>query len=262
MELNCNIFEDLLEVNRMIDFANYDFREPKSLFDENGFAQEGESENVLENAAPRTSDQSGFWERKEPITYCENIGFWRQQFKPGITPRQRWYDWAFGVILPTICFIADPFVFKSFGGDHQGLLSHYSPFAYTLSFVSIALMFIYLSWGHKYKAANAALSGLFAVGGLVSLVVGVVLLPFSLLGLLVIIGALGLTPLFTAAIYLRNSYRSFLIAAESTPRLLVCNMFMLTALSSIVIPYLVNVYYGTWVNPLEFVYRAYYGPMY
>ena len=262
MELNCNIFEDLLEVNRMIDLANYDFREPKSLFDDNVFAQDGESEKLLENASLKASDQNVFGEDKEPITYYEDIGFWRRQFQPETTPLQRRYDWIFGVFLPVGCLIADPLVFKSFGSGHEGLLSNYSPSAYALSFVSIALMSIYLSWGHKFKAANAALSGVFAVGGLISLVVGIILLPFSLVGLMVIIGALGLTPLFTAVIYLRNSYRSFLLAAESTPRLLVCNMFMLIALFSIVIPYLINVYYGTWLNPLEFVNRAYFGPMF
>ena len=35
-------------------------------------------------------------------------GFWRRQFSPEATSRQRKFDWAIGVFLPLICFYFDP----------------------------------------------------------------------------------------------------------------------------------------------------------
>ena len=43
--------------------------------------------------------------------------FWTRQFHLEPTSRQRRFDWAFGVVLPTICVAADPIVFSSFLGE-------------------------------------------------------------------------------------------------------------------------------------------------
>ena len=84
------------------------------------------------------------------------------------------------MILPTICVMADPIVFAgTFGGDGP-LLGGIKPFAYVLSFTSIMAMTAYLLWGNKLRGAGAALSGLFLVGSLVSLAVGIVIFPISL----------------------------------------------------------------------------------
>ncbi len=69
-------------------------------------------------------------------------------------------------------------------------------------------MAAWLIFGEKLKWLNGFLAGLFFLGGIVSLAVGIVLLPFSLFGLIILIGALGFTPLFTAVIFLRNSFRA------------------------------------------------------
>ena len=45
-------------------------------------------------------------------------------------------------------------------------------------------------------------------GALFSFLIGVVILPFSLLGLLWVIGIFGFTPFLTALVYLRNSVRA------------------------------------------------------
>ncbi len=39
-------------------------------------------------------------------------GFWRRQFQKESTALQKNSDWFFGVILPVICFVFDPIVFK------------------------------------------------------------------------------------------------------------------------------------------------------
>jgi hypothetical protein len=247
----------------MTDVEPCDFREPVSLFDydqsEVVFAvADPSTETVAQYQPPSVTEPE---DTRDPITYDEKKGFWRRQFQPEPTPSQRVFDWGFGVAFPIFCFAADPFVFRgSLGG--RAWLGEYMPFANTLAFVSIVAMIVWLAWGKHFKFAHAIFGGLFAVGGLISLVVGVALLPLSLLALIFLIGALGFTPLFTSVIYFRNSYRAFLTAEETVPRSLVYHTFFLVGILSFVIPYLINVNAGTWISPLRFIYRAYYGPMY
>jgi hypothetical protein len=244
----------------MTEVEARDFREPVSLFDydqsEIVFAAESPLDITEQSQHPTVTETESY---KDPITYDAKRGFWRRQFQPEPTSKQRVFDWAFGVVLPVLCFAADPVVFK--GGMGNAFLGEYTPFAYTLAFVSIAAMIVWLGWGKHFRFANAIFSGLFAVGGLVSLLVGLALLPVSLLGLIVLIGALGFTPLFTSVIYLRNSYRAFLSAEKTSSPPLVRHTFFLVGLLSLVIPYLINVNLGTWISPLRFIYRAYYGPI-
>lgn len=239
-----------------------DFREPVSLFDYDQpeiifAAAEPSPETVAQYQPPSVTAPD---DTKDPITYKQKKGFWRRQFQAEPTRMQRGFDWAFGVVMPVICFAFDPFVFKD--GPRNGVAGEYMPFAYTLAFASIISMIVWLGWGKHLRFANAIFGGLFAVGGLVSLLVGLALLPISLLGLLFLIGVLGFTPLFTSVIYFRNSYRAFLSAEETIPQSLAYHTFFLVGLLSFVIPYLINVNMGTWINPLQFISRAYYGPMY
>lgn len=166
-------------------------------------------------------------------------GFWRRQFQKESTESQRKFDWIFGVILPIVCFVVDPIVFKgtTFG---TAWLGTFKPFAYVLSFVSVMVTSAWLIWGKKLKGFNAVLAGLFAVGGLISLGIGIVLLPFSLLGLFVIIGILGFTPLFTSIVYLRNAVRTYKTAKPFLENKLLINSFILSAVLSFAFPAILN----------------------
>lgn len=177
-------------------------------------------------------------EPEEPKT-----GFWRRQFSSDVTLRQRKFDWAFGVGLPVICFFFDPIVFKSGLGD-RALLGKYMPFAYVLSYAAVMATIAWLLWGVRLKKFSAPLSGLFAMSALAAFAIGVVLFPFSLIGLLFLIGAMGFTPLFTSFVFLRNSVRTFRLANTSieTDRLIAS--FTLAASASAVIPYLINLWWG------------------
>ena len=59
--------------------------------------------------------------------------FWKRQFQAQSTEVQRTFDWIFGVLLPVICFVFDPLVFK---GNAWGtaVLGNYKPFAYLYKF--------------------------------------------------------------------------------------------------------------------------------
>ncbi len=164
------------------------------------------------------------------------IGFWKRQFQKEATSKQRFFDWAFGVILPVICFTFDPLIFKSNGA----FLGAIKPFAYLLSFISIMGMMAWLIWGEKLKWLNAVFSGLFVIGGLISLVIGVFLFPLSLIGLVVLIGILGFTPLFTSVIYLRNAVRAYHFAKPFFEKRVLIWAVILSGMFSFVIPFTIN----------------------
>jgi hypothetical protein len=84
----------------------------------------------------------------EDAIILPKIGFWRRQFQTEATKSQKKFDWAFGVILPVICFVFDPVVFKG-GGFGVAFLGAFKPFAYLLSFVSVMAMSAWLIWGAK-----------------------------------------------------------------------------------------------------------------
>lgn len=132
------------------------------------------------------------------------IGFWQRQFQPQATSAQKVFDWILGVVLPVICFVFDPIVFKGNGA----LFGDLKPFAYILSFVSVLAMSAWLIWGTRLKWLNGFLAGLFFGGAFVSFCVGVLLFPYSFAGMLILIGFLGYTPLLTALVYLRNGLRA------------------------------------------------------
>lgn len=168
-------------------------------------------------------------------------GFWRRQFQKDSTVSQKKFDWIFGVILPIVCFVFDPIVFK--GGEMGGAaeLGAIKPFAYILSFVLVMAMSARLIWGEKLKWLNAFLAGLFIVGAAISLGIGVILLPLSLLGLVMLIGILGFTPLLTSLVYFRAAIRAYQSAKPFLEKRVLRNTFVLSAIFSVVIPYVVNV---------------------
>jgi hypothetical protein len=135
-------------------------------------------------------------------------GFWARRFQSTPTASQKTFDWICGVFLPVICFVFDPIVFK---GNAWGVavLADYKPFAYLLCFVSVMAMAAWLLWGARLRWLNGFLAGLFFCGGLISLCVGVIMLPFSLAGLMILVGILGFTPFFTAFVFIRNAARAF-----------------------------------------------------
>jgi hypothetical protein len=162
--------------------------------------------------------------------------FWQRQFGPVATLAQKKFDWIFGVIMPVVCITFDPIVFTGFNGD-DGLLTVIKPFTYLLSYTSIMAMIAWLLWGDKLKGLNGALAGLFMVGALVSLAIGIVLFPFSLIGSIMLIGALGFTPLFTSIVFFRNSARAYRSAKEFLEPILLTHLFAVSALFSAIVPY-------------------------
>lgn len=176
----------------------------------------------------------------DETTYEAPKRFWRRQFQDQPTGSQRKWDWAYGVIMPVFCIYLDPFVFHGAVIGERALLGAFRPYVYLLSFVSVLSMMAWLLWRERLGGSNALFAGLFAIAGLSSLLIGVVLLPFSVLGVFVLIGALGFTPLFTSVIFFRNAVRAARAAGlDLTKRVLVYSI-LIGALFSGVVPYVVN----------------------
>jgi hypothetical protein len=171
-------------------------------------------------------------------TFIQKPGFWKRQFGPNVTPMQRRFDWYFGVMLPLACIYFDPFVFRT-RMDHA-LLERVQIFAYVLSSVSIMGMVSWLLWREKLEWLSGVLAGLFFAAAIVSLGVGLILLPFSMIGLIVLLGALGFTPLLTSLIFLRNGVRAARAASPLFERSTLTYVIALTGLVSLVIPYVLN----------------------
>jgi hypothetical protein len=158
-------------------------------------------------------------------------------------PEPRIYDWAFGVILPVLCFAADPGVFGSHYLYREGVLGGMAVFAYALSFAAVMGTMAWLIWGNKLGAALPFLSGVLATSALVSLLLGILLFPASFIGIVYLVGFLGFTPLFTSRVFFRTSKAAFQASASYCDRVTAWHLFGLGALASFVLPFLANIYW-------------------
>ncbi|HEX7314799.1 MAG TPA: hypothetical protein VF297_12810 [Pyrinomonadaceae bacterium] len=134
-------------------------------------------------------------------------GFWRRQFDDAPTRAQRRFDVTFGFVMPVVCFVCDPIVFR--GWDAGGALySEYQLYAYTISALEMVALCAWLVAAGRAGRRPAALAGMLFAGALFAFAVGMSILPFSFFGLIVLIGALGFVPFLTAFVYLRNAWRA------------------------------------------------------
>lgn len=139
--------------------------------------------------------------------------FWPRQFSNTITKAQVRWDVVLGIILPVLCFIFDPIVFK--GNIHDGgtpfipiSLTQFKLFVYFFSALAILTFALWLWLGSKVGLLSGILAGIMLAGAAGSFLIGVLILPLSLIGLMFLIGALGFIPFFTAFVYLRNGIRA------------------------------------------------------
>lgn len=136
-------------------------------------------------------------------------GFWRRQFAESVTQRQRHFDITFGIILPVLCFVFDPVVFQGWLVGGKGFYGRWQSYAYTVGALEMVALAAWLLMAGGAGRRAAALGGVLFAGGVFSLVVGVAILPLSLLGLIFFLaGVFGFIPFPTAIIYLRNGWRA------------------------------------------------------
>lgn len=140
--------------------------------------------------------------------FAERKGhFWRRQFSPKVTEAQIIFDVLFGIVGPILCFAFDPIVFR--GGFAGGaMFPSYQIYVYFFSGLQIVLLGLWLLSGTGFRSLNDTIGSGLICGGVFCALVGLGLLPFSLIGLMFGIGIFGFTPFLTAIVYLRNGVRA------------------------------------------------------
>jgi len=139
----------------------------------------------------------------------EGPGFFDRQFNGSPTQPQIIFDVIVGVVMPIICLVFDPIVFRQ-GRYGSAIMAPYAALAYS----AVALQGVGLIAWIATRACPTFFAGLLTVGFFIALGFAVPLVPISIMGLIVIIGVLGFTPWFTAFTFLRNANRA-LVASRS-----------------------------------------------
>jgi hypothetical protein len=111
-----------------------------------------------------------------------------------------------GIIAPIVCLALQPVLLP---GDRfvlpgLGFINAHRLFGYGVIGLEILALSAWLACGDRLGVWCGPLSGVLFAGALFAGGLGLVLLPFSLIGLLAIIGVLGFVPLFTARVFYRN----------------------------------------------------------
>lgn len=131
----------------------------------------------------------------------------------------RWkhYSVTFGLVMPVACFALE-FVLLPILGWLPGLIffHRFRLFGYGVVAMELIALAVWLRCGPRVGRWSAGFAGVLLAGSLFAGVLGIVLLPFAIPGILAMgIGLLGLVPLFTAHVYYRHGMEAFR-QAEST----------------------------------------------
>jgi hypothetical protein len=125
--------------------------------------------------------------------------------------RWRHYEVGMGLVMPVICFALEPLLLPALGWLPGLIFFHrYRIFGYGVVALELVALAVWLRYGDRLGRWSAGFAGVLLAGALFAEVLGLVLLPFSVLGLPVfLIGALGFVPLFTAHVFYRNGVRAY-----------------------------------------------------
>jgi hypothetical protein len=126
-----------------------------------------------------------------------------------------WFGLLAGIVVPLVCLIFDPFFFKGgFGLQHGGLqhggsggfLGEYAVPAY--AFMGVEMTALAIALGARPRSRALAL--LLWLGALYALVLGIVLVPLSIVGIAAAgLGLLGFAPFFTAVAFFRAGWACY-----------------------------------------------------
>jgi hypothetical protein len=145
---------------------------------------------------------------------------------PKDLPRQRMYfDFVWGMVMPVVCLVFDPLVFKQgdfrddplLWIDDQGAaklqIGKHAYYAWPLLAGEIVTLGAVLVYGKKLRPVAPVLAGVLSVGFLVALSLGVLLSPLAAFATLLYgIGLLGFTPMFTCWAFFRRMRLMWFIA--------------------------------------------------
>lgn len=141
--------------------------------------------------------------------------FWERKATSQPTTRQYVFDWVVGVIFPILCLIFDPIIFhNTFFGIGYAYKPEVQVFSYTAIGLGILTLAYWLTLGKRVGLFIGFITGILLVGAWFCLMVGIILIPVSLLGLLFFVGIFGFIPFFTSFVFLQNGIRAFYQAID------------------------------------------------
>jgi len=173
-------------------------------------------------------------------------------FPPAKEPTTVQYRWdiIFGILLPLICLIADPVVFKTWTLRDVAFLGSFRTVCYLIILIGIIIQ-SYVLIRHP---CSVVLAGILFAGSIFSFALGYFLLPVSIIGLIMVIGIFGFIPFFTSFVLLRNAYRVFRNSfnkEQSIQHISICGIIFIIALFS---PILVQVTFNDYLhNQVEII---------
>jgi hypothetical protein len=153
------------------------------------------------------------------------------QMFPRDVPRQRlFFDFVWGMVMPAVCLVFDPVVFKQ--GDFEGdpllwmddkpagkmEIAKHAYYAWPLLAGEIATLGAVLLLGKKLRPIAPLVAGALFIGFMAALCLAVLLSPLAAIATLFLgIGLLGFTPVFTCWTYLRRMRLMWFIAKGDRP---------------------------------------------
>lgn len=165
-----------------------------------------------------TGETSGFGNR-----------FWWRQYHGPYTAAQRIFDSCFGVLAPVLCVVFDPAVFKGMGSGFIGQFR-------LLSYIEIAIGVTALSYFLLRRRPSLCLAGVLWGGAAFSVMLGVAILPLTLLGLLILVGVFGLTPFVSGFAFSRSAYRCWSECQMRNARARALRIVVLSAVLTVLVP--------------------------
>lgn len=162
------------------------------------------------------------------------IGSWKRQVDDNVTKKQIVFDTLFGIVIPILCLVFDPVVFR--GG--WALLSELSIFAYSAIGFGICSFGLWLLFRDQLPfEVLGMITGILSIGSILSFIFGFVLLPVSIFGVAMYgLGLLGFTPFFTAYVYHRNSKRALNHIKRNEPSQNIAVLMLIGMILVLVIP--------------------------
>jgi hypothetical protein len=88
------------------------------------------------------------------------------------------------------------------------LLGDYQLVTYLFASVAMGVFLTWRTFRTRLSRFGGVFAGVFFLSAICSAVIGLALLPYTLIGLTVLIGMLGFIPFFTALVFLRNGIRA------------------------------------------------------
>jgi hypothetical protein len=134
--------------------------------------------------------------------------------------------------------VFDPIVFRPFfDGATTGLLTKYQVFAYVGVILAVFTLALWLILGQRIKSWAGLVTGVFYTSAIFACGAGIILIPFSFIGLLFFgMGVFGLIPFLTAFAFFRNGYRALCLARQTTSRNSLVGLITLGIIIIVAIP--------------------------